>query len=143
MMPNFWEFMDVLRKFLGLWVCGDDTGRIAKVKADIDEWQIGMNLISSANHDPGTHGLGLVIKAPKTDFKRIGILSKVFCLRGKTPIVLRQISRMILTNTACSPVLTPSDCHYLAALSFCSGSKDPLSMKLANLRLSMVNGQIN
>lgn len=102
-----------------------------------------MNRVSSNNHDPGTHGLGLVIKAPRTDYKRIGILSKIFCLKDQTPIILRQIPRMILTNTSCSPSLTPSDCHYLAAMSFMSGSKDPLSLKLAQLRLSMVKGYIH
>lgn len=37
--PDFFRFMEIFRLFVELWVCGDDTGRMAQVKRDIEIWQ--------------------------------------------------------------------------------------------------------
>lgn len=100
--PKLFEWLYVVRQFLLLWVAGDDTGRAGVHLQDIITWQTGIDQICHNAHVTHTKGLGLVIKAPKIDYKRIGILSKVFCMYKGKAIVLRQISRLILTNTTAS-----------------------------------------
>lgn len=102
------EWLHVVRKYLLLWVAGDDTGRAGKHLQDIVIWQRGIDQICHNAHVTHTKGLGLVIKAPKIDYKRIGILSKIFCIYKGKAIVLRQVSRLILTNTTASSEVSNS-----------------------------------
>lgn len=53
-----------------------------------------------------THGLGLVLKNPHRDYKRLNILSRHLALHPDGPVVLRKIPNTILTNATCSNKLT-------------------------------------
>lgn len=85
-----------------------------------------------------THGLGLVLKNPHRDYKRLNILSRHLALTDEGPVLLRKIPNTILTNATCSNRLTEDEGNYMAAMSLYSYSLDPLSEKLIEMRLKMV-----
>lgn len=77
-----------------------------------------------------SHGLALLLKNPKRDYKRLNILSRnIGILKGK-PVVLRLMSNTLLTNSMRSNRVTKDDAHCLAAMSLYSYCNDPLSLKL-------------
>jgi hypothetical protein len=86
-----------------------------------------------------THGLGLILKKPKNDFKRMNILSRHIAIHEGRPIVVRMISRLILTNSTKSNNLTTDEAHFLAAMSLFSFATDPLSTKMIDIRVKMIS----
>lgn len=73
----------------------------------------------------------------------MSILSKHFSVVDGKPIVLRKIDNLILTNTTASQHVSDDQAHMLAALSYYSYSMDPLSQKLADIRISMIKKGVN
>jgi len=66
---------------------------------------------------PSVHGLGLVGKKPSVGFQRGNMLSRDIAFINNKVVVLRMISKLILTNTMRTPKVTTDESHYLAAMS--------------------------
>lgn len=69
------------------------------------------------------------------------MLSKHFGLFKKRAVVLRQMDRIVMTNSMKVPHLTTAESHLLAAMSLISYSSDPLTERMVDLRLSMSKGR--
>lgn len=106
-----------------------------KHEVDRDIYIEQIKLYCHTKNEIRTHGMGMILKKPKKDFKRVNILSRHIAICDGRPVVLRMLKKLILTNATRSPKLTTDEAHYLAAMSFLSFSSDPLSLKLMQARL--------
>lgn len=68
-----------MRTKIKLLLAGDDTGSLMKDIQDSRSIEQSMRRLCHRTQEVITHGLGLVLKKPKRDFRRLGILSKKIC----------------------------------------------------------------
>jgi hypothetical protein len=101
-MPGFFPFVELVRKNLRLMFAGDDTGAMAVLEHDTQTLEIAMRRYCHNRQELATHGLGLVLKSPKRDYKRVNILSRHIAIFKGKPIVVRKLENTLLTNATCS-----------------------------------------
>lgn len=62
---------------------GDDTSALFRYKQDRDAMAQSMKALCHTKNQPICKGLGLVLKKPKNDFKRVNMLSKNIGWKGR------------------------------------------------------------
>lgn len=107
-LPSFICVLKIIRMYVRMFFAGDDTGGIFKFREDATALERGMRLICHTKQESVTHGLGLVLKKPKVDFKRINILSRYLALHSTGPVVMKLIPNLILLNATCSAKVNPA-----------------------------------
>lgn len=137
-MPQWKDFRALLYRYTRMWFAGDDTGILCKTR-EVREFIIRSDSrIAHTRQQRIVHGLGLVLKNPKSNYKRINILSRHLALSDTGPVVVKMIPKLLLLNASCSAKVAPSEAHFLAAMSYYTYGLDPLSRKLMDLRLAMI-----
>lgn len=121
-----------------MWFAGDDTGILCRKRQDQQAMSRASSRIAWRRQETTVHGLGLVLKNPKTNVRRINMLSRYLAWTPEGPIVVKMIPKLLLLNASCSPKVHPHDAHLLAAMAYYAYGLDPLSAKLMKLRLNMI-----
>lgn len=85
---------------------GDDTSGMFLRKLDMTQLQQGMKKLCAAAQTNCAHGLGLILKKPKTDYKRANMLSKNFGLFDDKVIMTRMPEKIVLTCSMQPKTLT-------------------------------------
>lgn len=78
---------------------GDDTAIFFKVLADRTILVFRMSNICAPSQTKSVHGLGLVLKKPNIDFKKVNLLSRNIAVKEGQVVVTRMPAKIILTSS--------------------------------------------
>lgn len=78
---------------------GDDTAIFFKILADRTLLVFRMANICAPSQTKSVHGLGLVLKKPNVDYKKVNLLSRNIAVKEGQVVVTRMPAKIILTSS--------------------------------------------